>query len=108
MNQKDLPLRNLYAEWESSRSTEEICNNAPVKTVCPGCGKSSNFIADAAESVMPSVVNLRLESQYVTDNGHKLYSSGSGVVIDTEGTILTNAHVVTDISDNGTVDTQIL
>ena len=108
MNQKESTLRNLHAEWKSSRSTEEFGNNAPVNTVFPGCGKSSNFIADAAESVMPSVVNLRLESQYMTENGHKLYSSGSGVVIDTEGTILTNAHVVTDISDSGTVGITIL
>ncbi len=99
------PIKKIHADWDSVQSTEDLCSKTrgASKQGCPRCGQSRNFIADAAENIMPSVVNLRLESQYVTENGHKLYSSGSGVVIEADGTILTNAHVVTDISDDGTV-----
>ena len=73
------------------------------KPSCPNCGKTINFIADVAESCTSSVVNLKLESNLKTKDGGKVFSSGSGLVIEADGTILTNAHVVTDISDAGEV-----
>ncbi|KAG7396044.1 Serine protease htra2, mitochondrial [Phytophthora boehmeriae] len=48
---------------------------------------SRNFIADAVEKTFPAVVNIAVDSGYVSSNG-------SGFIITTEGLIVTNAHVV--------------
>jgi HtrA serine peptidase 2 len=54
-----------------------------------------NFIADAAEKVFHSVVDIKVEKS------EGLFSSGSGIVIDDQGLILTNAHVVADFVEDG-------
>ena len=49
-------------------------------------------LAEIVEDVLPSVVNVRVESFDLTGNSHE--GQGSGVVIDAGGIILTNFHVV--------------
>jgi S1-C subfamily serine protease len=63
--------------------------------------KDCNFIADAAEMVIDSVVDIRVQSS--KDPNTKLFSSGSGIVIDDSGLILTNAHVVSDFIEDGII-----
>jgi HtrA serine peptidase 2 len=73
---------------------------------CCGC-LGRDTIANAAATVGPAVVNLSTPTSY---NGRKLGNSiGSGTIIDTDGTILTCAHVVVDFQgikhlSNGKVD----
>lgn len=74
---------------------------------------SLNFLSDAAEKAMKSVVNLRIEEDhpgFFSDTVVRVFwhlffffkkktrsqgvSLGSGVIIGSEGTIVTNAHVV--------------
>jgi S1-C subfamily serine protease len=61
------------------------------------------FIADAADKVMHSVVNITLESTGNMFQKNKFISSGSGFFINEDGTVLTNAHVVEDSSENTTI-----
>jgi HtrA serine peptidase 2 len=51
---------------------------------------TANFIADAAAKASPALVNIRVGP-----------SSGSGFVVDPNGTILTNTHVVRDAMRRG-------
>ena len=89
----------IHAQWFNWSS---FYSNSSQSNSCALCGKSPNFIADAAERVMDSVVNLRIESTIKkSEIGNRVFSSGSGVIIDDQGTILTNAHVVADFVDDG-------
>jgi S1-C subfamily serine protease len=55
----------------------------------------SSDVADIIESVLPSVVNIRVRSVQSTALGpRESGGEGSGVIIDSEGLILTNNHVV--------------
>ncbi|RYY89614.1 serine protease [archaeon] len=58
-----------------------------------------NFVADVVESVSPAVVNIACMSSSYMGMG---ISGGSGFIINREGFIVTNAHVVAngDSSDN--------
>ncbi|KAI8904325.1 trypsin-like cysteine/serine peptidase domain-containing protein [Gorgonomyces haynaldii] len=57
------------------------------------------FLADAAEKVLDSVVNISVETLSPgLFNQKMLVSSGSGFFIHSNGTILTNAHVVADMN----------
>ncbi|KAI8892350.1 trypsin-like cysteine/serine peptidase domain-containing protein [Globomyces pollinis-pini] len=58
-----------------------------------------NFIADATEKVLDSVVNISVVNETSKLFSSKtIISSGSGFFIDKSGSILTNAHVVADVS----------
>ena len=57
----------------------------------PGC-LSPYFISDATAKAAPAVVNIMVQA----GGGLPVGSSGSGFVVDPDGTILTNAHVVAD------------
>eukprot|EP01041_Mallomonas_annulata_P003837 gene3835-7640_t len=63
---------------------------------------SRNFIADAAESVAPSVVNILCPVHGMMISG---VSSGSGFIISKEGYLVTNAHVVSQSVDGNVVVT---
>ncbi|KAK3095836.1 hypothetical protein FSP39_019759 [Pinctada imbricata] len=52
-----------------------------------------NFIADVVEMAQPAVVHLELQ-QNVGFRGMVTVSNGSGFIVDSDGLILTNAHVV--------------
>ncbi|XP_043719723.1 putative protease Do-like 14 [Telopea speciosissima] len=67
---------------------------------CPGClGRDS--IANAASTVGPAVVNLSVaQGLYGMPLGKSI---GSGTIIDSDGTILTCAHVVVDFQSMRTV-----
>ncbi|KAJ3022475.1 UNVERIFIED_CONTAM: Serine protease htra2, mitochondrial [Siphonaria sp. JEL0065] len=68
------------------------------------CGKQRNFIADAAEKVLDSVVNIMLETE-VSDmfSSKVVCSRGSGFIVSKEGLVLTNAHVVQDFTDKSKI-----
>jgi len=51
-----------------------------------------NFIADIVEDVSPTVVNI--ERTYIGKNGKPVISTGSGFIVDQDGLIITNAHVI--------------
>jgi len=51
-----------------------------------------NFIADIVEDVSPTVVNI--ERTYLGKNGKPVISTGSGFIVDQDGLIITNAHVI--------------
>ena len=55
-----------------------------------------NFIADVVELVLPSIVQI--EQKQHTLFGIAAVANGSGFIVDEDGIILTNAHVVRDIS----------
>ncbi|KAI9336283.1 trypsin-like cysteine/serine peptidase domain-containing protein [Obelidium mucronatum] len=57
--------------------------------------KSRNFVADAAEKVLESVVNIMLETV--------VCSRGSGFIVDADGLVLTNAHVVQDCTEKSKI-----
>ena len=56
-----------------------------------GC-LSPYFIADAAAKAAPAVVNILVQQ----DGALPVGSSGSGFIVSSDGTVLTNAHVVSD------------
>lgn len=58
-----------------------------------GC-LSPFFIADAAAKASPAVVNILVQRK---ESPLPVGSSGSGFIVDTNGTVLTNAHVVADV-----------
>ena len=54
-------------------------------------------VADVVEEVLPSVVNVRVRSFALNSvGGEDVRGQGSGVIIDRDGIILTNFHVVSD------------
>lgn len=55
-----------------------------------------NFIADVVELVLPSIVQI--EQKQHTLFGIAAVANGSGFIVDENGIILTNAHVVRDIN----------
>ena len=71
-------------------TTWSLFENGPAYSEAPSSGPylTANFIADAAARASASLVNIRVGSFH--------QSSGSGFVIDANGTILTNSHVVSD------------
>ena len=70
---------------------------------------TDNSIADVAERVVESVVNISTETEVAVDpffgamfggdDVHKMAGKGSGVIVTANGRILTNAHVVNKADD---------
>jgi putative serine protease PepD len=82
----------LLAERENDSVTVEGTNlgTAPARSV----ERPANSIAGVAAKVLPSVVQIKVE----TANGG---GTGSGFVLDDDGYIVTNNHVVTDADSSG-------
>src|SRR5262245_23371763 len=98
----------LCLAWLNSRSIAVAESAAPPPTDSPGLHlleEIQTVITNLAESAKPSVVNLiplsgtgrgRELSQERTPNAS---GSGSGVIIDAEGHIITNNHVIGDATE---------
>ena len=82
----------LLAEREDDSVTVEGTNlgTAPARSV----ERPANSIAGVAAKVLPSVVQIKVE----TANGG---GTGSGFVLDDDGFIVTNNHVVADAGSSG-------
>ncbi|KAL4447599.1 hypothetical protein ABPG75_004818 [Micractinium tetrahymenae] len=75
----------------ASSATADARGSAGGAAPLGGC-LSPFFISDAAAKAAPAVVNITVQASGALPVG----SSGSGFIIDADGTILTNAHVVSD------------
>jgi putative serine protease PepD len=67
---------------------------ASPTVVQPASAKSASNIAAIAQAVQPSVVSITVTTQQGSDEG-------SGIILRSDGTILTNNHVVTDAAQGG-------
>ncbi|KRY70627.1 Serine protease HTRA2, mitochondrial, partial [Trichinella pseudospiralis] len=74
-----------------------ILNTIPVRKMhafqLPFKPNDYNFIADVVEKVAPAVVSIELKGK-LPFLGQTTLSNGSGVIVRSDGWILTNAHVV--------------
>ena len=76
-------------------SHSTITTAATTTSPLAGC-LSPYFIADAAAKAAPAVVNILVQQQNGGGLSSTAGSSGSGFIINKDGTVLTNAHVVAD------------
>jgi serine protease Do len=106
------PQNSALPAAESATQRQDSAPVAPSNSVTRTLG--TDFIADAAEKVSPSVVSIKVESvipETPQDESYRQYiedffgarvtprqeirrGEGSGFIINADGTILTNAHVV--------------
>ncbi|KRZ95397.1 Serine protease HTRA2, mitochondrial, partial [Trichinella sp. T8] len=74
-----------------------MLNTIPVRNMhafqLPFKPNDYNFIADVVEKVAPAVVSIELQGK-IPFLGQTTLSNGSGVIVRSDGWILTNAHVV--------------
>ncbi|MFN2526954.1 MAG: S1C family serine protease [Actinomycetota bacterium] len=86
--------------------TDDTAANTPVPPLPSPSGPAVHSeVADVVQRVLPSVVNIRVTSLTADVFGDPVEAQGqgSGVVIDDDGTILTNNHVV-----RGAVDVRVV
>lgn len=81
----------LLAHSQAGRAPAERSSSTAGSAPLSGC-LSPYFISDAAAKAAPAVVNIMVQA----GTGLPVGSSGSGFIVDADGTILTNAHVVSD------------
>jgi len=74
--------------WLAARGGEALNKDVTLAAVSPGKERAPGSVADIAKRVRPAVVSLEVRAGEVA-------GSGSGAVIDGDGYILTNDHVVT-------------
>ncbi|KAJ3102890.1 Serine protease htra2, mitochondrial [Physocladia obscura] len=85
----------MWRRWsEKKQDTVDLDLSRCIKC---NSNRSNNFIADAAEQVLDSVVNILMETEVsVWFSQKSVCSRGSGFFITADGKVLTNAHVVQD------------
>ncbi|GAQ83340.1 Trypsin-like serine proteases domain containing protein [Klebsormidium nitens] len=87
------PLPEYLKSQEAARPLPAPAGSEPTSSTRPYL--SANFIADAAAKASPAVVNITVSS----GRGWLMsQSAGSGFIVDKDGTILTNAHVVAEMT----------
>jgi putative serine protease PepD len=89
----------LLVDTFNSPDTKTVVQAAPVQTTSPetGAPAPTESLAKVAKAVMPTVVSITVETGSGGDEG-------SGIVLRSDGTILTNNHVVAPaVTDGGTI-----
>jgi putative serine protease PepD len=80
-------LGGLVGKWAGDASSSLLDPGASIATTSPAKERPPGSVADIARRVVPAVVSIEIK---LGDQG----GTGSGVVIDNDGHILTNNHVV--------------
>jgi putative serine protease PepD len=80
-------LGGLVGNWAGDASSSLLDPGASIAATAPAKERPPGSVADIASRVVPAVVSIEIK---LGDQG----GTGSGVVIDTDGHILTNNHVV--------------
>jgi putative serine protease PepD len=80
-------LGGLVGKWAGDASSSLLDPGATIATTSPAKERPPGSVADIAARVVPAVVSIEIK---LGDQG----GTGSGVVIDSDGHILTNNHVV--------------
>jgi len=86
-----LPTVHAASGFGKTNADEKIGGGANDGKGPPSVKSQFSFVADVVERLTPSVVNITAHnSRY----GPQQMSNGSGVIVDSNGLILTNAHIV--------------
>jgi S1-C subfamily serine protease len=111
----------VMVQFSSGSSTAQ--ESTPVSAVAPSTASSGNTALDSAclpaadiyQQLQPAVVEITSTQQGRSPFAPSGTAAGSGIVIDTQGTILTNYHVVADatnlevtFSDDTTASAQVV
>lgn len=96
-------IYNEYYKVDAPAPTPPIADKAPtVSNTKPEVNSGDTLSAqEVFKEVSPSVVGI---VTYVMSNGMQTYGQGSGVIITTDGYIVTNAHVVTSGADEPAIE----
>ncbi|MCW2786623.1 MAG: peptidase and chymotrypsin/Hap [Marmoricola sp.] len=84
-----------YDAWKGDDSTVATSATGPVSATNAAAGASGS-VEKVAAAVLPSVVKINVTGS--TESG-----SGSGIILDSDGKILTNNHVVSLAGSNGQI-----
>lgn len=81
-------------EWTNDNDAKTV--DAPITAIAQDGGTPASTIEKVAAKVLPSVVEIKV-------TGSNASGSGSGIVLNSEGMILTNNHVVVLAANGGTI-----
>lgn len=92
------------ALWDATHddsSTSSIFSGAGSAATSTASEAPAGSVQAVAASVLPSVVKIEVAS--APDSGSQESGSGSGIILTSDGTILTNNHVVEVAGENGSI-----
>src|SRR6266540_5778072 len=87
----------LAVDGAPVRAADAPTKAAPAPAVAPELARFNDLLAGLAESLKPAIVHVRVRrSGPVKDDqeGEPRRAAGTGFIIDPDGIIITNAHVV--------------